>query len=125
MFCDRALNRKVNHVHEMALRIAYKDCKNDLGSLLGQSNSISIRVRNLQLIMMEIFKTKFELHPPFMKDIFIERIITYNLWRGNDAQLTKALATSFGVETVPYLGNKLWKYLPHETKLSDTLSIFK
>ena len=55
MFCDRTLNRKVNHVQEMVLRIAYKDCKNDFGSLLGQFNSISIHVINLQLLMTEIF----------------------------------------------------------------------
>ena len=58
--CDRTLNRQVNHVHERALRFAYNDCKNDFGSLLGQSNSMSIHVRNLQLLIMEIFKTKFD-----------------------------------------------------------------
>ena len=69
MFCDRTLNRKVNHVHERALRIVYKDCKNKVGSLLGQSTSMSIHVRNLQLLMKEIFKTKLDLNPPSMKDI--------------------------------------------------------
>ena len=72
MFCDRTLNHEVNHVHEKALCIAYKDCINYLGALLGQSNSISIHVRNLQLLMKEIFKRKFGLNPPFIKDVLIE-----------------------------------------------------
>ena len=31
MFCDRALNHRINHIHERALRIAYKDYENDFG----------------------------------------------------------------------------------------------
>ena len=116
MFCDRTLSSKVNHVHERALRIVHKDCKNDFGSLLGQSNAISIHVRNQQLIMMEIFKAYFDLNPTFMKDTFIERSITYNLRHSNGTQLPKVRTASFGVATLPYLGNKLWNYLPHDTK---------
>ena len=50
---------------------------------MGQSNSISIHVRSLQLLMTEMFKTKFALNPPFMKDILIERSIKC-LRNGND-----------------------------------------
>ena len=73
MLYERALRHKLNHVHQRAICIAYKDCINDFGSLLGQPNSISIHARNLQLLMMAILKTKFDLSPPFMKgtDVFI------------------------------------------------------
>ena len=73
MFYDRTMNNRINHVHERALRIAYKDHRNDFGYLLEQSNSVPIHVRNLPLLMTEIFKTKSHLNPPFMKDIFQER----------------------------------------------------
>ena len=56
MLFDITMNRKMNHVHEGSLRIAYKDYKSDFGSPLGQSNLISIHVRNLQLLMTEVFK---------------------------------------------------------------------
>ena len=125
MFCDRILNRKVTHAHEKALRIVYKDCKNDFVSLLRQSNLISIHVRNLQLLMTEIFKAKFDLNPLFMKDILIERSITYNIRHGNNTQLPKVRTTSFGVKTLANLGNEVWMYLPHDIKQSDTLSTFK
>ena len=39
------------HIHERALRIAYKDFENDFGFLLEQSKSVPIQVRNLQLLM--------------------------------------------------------------------------
>ena len=42
MFCDRALNHRINNIHERALRIAYKDYENDFGFLLEQSKSVPI-----------------------------------------------------------------------------------
>ena len=34
MFYDRALNHRINHIHERALRIAHTDYDNDFGFLL-------------------------------------------------------------------------------------------
>ena len=89
MFHDRALNQRINHIHERAMRIAYKDYENDFGFLLEQSKSVPIHARNLQLLMTEIYKTKSGLNPSFMKDIFMQRNISYSLRNGDDAQLPK------------------------------------
>ena len=56
MFYDRTLNHRINHIHERALRFAYKDYQTDFESLLGQRNLVSIHVKNLQLLMTEIYK---------------------------------------------------------------------
>ena len=50
---------------------------------------------------------------------------TYNLRGGNKTQLQQGRTTSFGVETLAYLRNKLWQFLPHSIEQSNTLSIFK
>ena len=112
MFYDRTLDHRINRVQERALRIAYKDYGSDFGLLLEQTKSVPIRVRNLQLLMTEMYKTKSDLNPLFMKDIYMERNISYNLRHGNDAQLPKVRTTSFGIETTVYLGNKLWQLIP-------------
>ena len=125
MFYDRTLDHRINRTQERALRIAYKDYGNDFGFLKEQTKSVPIHVRNLQLLMTEMYKTKSDLNPPFMKDIFKERNISYNLRRGNDAQLPKVRTTSFGIESIAYLGNKLWQLLPLEIKQSNTLPTFK
>ena len=52
------------------------------------------------------------LNPPFMKEIFMQGKITYSLRHGEDAHLPKARTTSFGVESIAYLGKKLWQTLP-------------
>ena len=100
MFNDRTLNHRINHIHERALRFACKDYQKDFESLLEQRNLLSIQVKNLQLLMTEIYKTKSGLSPPFMKDIFAERNTGYNLRHGNDSQLPKVHATTYGIETI-------------------------
>ena len=60
-----------------------------------------------------------------MKDIFMQRNITYSLKHGDDAQVLKVRTTSFGVESIASLGNKLWQNLPQEIKQSNSFPIFK
>ena len=125
MFYERALNHRINHIHERALRIACKDYENDFGVLLEQSKSVPIHVRNLQLLMTEIYKTKGGLNPSFMIEIFMQQNISYSLRYGDDAQVPKVRTTSFGIESIAYLGNILWQILPQEIKQSNSLPIFK
>ena len=86
---------------------------------------VSIHVKNLQLLMTEIYKTKSGLSPPFMKDIFAERNTGYNLRHDNDSQLPKVHTTTYGIETIAFLGNRLWSTLPNIFKQAGTLPIFK
>ena len=125
MFYDRTLSHRINHIHERALRFAYKDYQTDFESLLEQRDLISIHVKNLQLLMTEIYKTKSDLSPPFMKDIFTERNTGYNLRHGNDSQIPKVHTTTHGIETISFLGNRLWSTLPNIVKQASILPIFK
>ena len=67
MFCDRHLDSKINHIHKKALSIAYKDSVSAFDTLLIRDNSVSVHKRNLQLLMTEIYKTKSNITPSFMK----------------------------------------------------------
>ena len=75
MFHDRSVNSKINHIHERALRIAYQDFTSSCAELLINDNSVSIRQRNLQLLVTEIYRTKMNINPSFTKEIFLEREI--------------------------------------------------
>ena len=122
---DRTLNHRINHIHERALRFAYKEYQTDFGSLLEQRNLVFIHVKNLQLLMTEIYKTRSDLSPPFMKDIFAVRNTGYDLRQGNDSQLPKVHTTIHEIETISFLGNRLWSTLSNIIKQASTLSIFK
>ena len=47
MLSERGLNSKINHLHEKALRIAYKDDVCDFKALLEKDNAVTIHVRNI------------------------------------------------------------------------------
>ena len=75
--------------------------------------------------MTEIYKTRSGLSPPFMKDIFTERNTGYNLRHGNYLQIPKVHTTTSRIETISFLGNRLWSTLPIIIKQVSTLPIFK
>ena len=93
MFCDRTLNNKINRIHERALRITYKDMTSDYDTMLLRDNSVPIHIRNLQLLMIEVYKTKWELNPSFMKEIFVEKRSPYGLRSCHDLLLPKVRIT--------------------------------
>ena len=70
MFCTRKMNRKINHVHERALRLVYNDYQSNFEELLTRDKSVSIHHRNIQQVAIELYKVKNDLSPPFMKGIF-------------------------------------------------------
>ena len=115
LFFDRTLNHRINPVHERALRIKLKENRHDFGLLLEEPKSIPVHIRSLQLLMTEIYKTKSNLNPPFLREIFREHDISYNLRHGNDTKLPNVRGTTYGVITIDNLGNKLRQLLPHET----------
>ena len=51
------MSNKINRVHGRALRIAYKDHISTLVALLEKDKSVKINEKNLQLLMIEVFKT--------------------------------------------------------------------
>ena len=55
---SRKLNERINHIHERALRIVYKDFNSSFQELLIEDNSLNIHHRNLQKLVTEIFKVK-------------------------------------------------------------------
>ena len=70
MFCTRQMNRKINHIHERALRMVYDDCTSSFNELLKKDKTISIHQRNIHCVAIEMYKAKNDLSPLFMKEIF-------------------------------------------------------
>ena len=80
---------------------------------------------NLQLLMIEKYKTKNSLNPTFMRDVFAERNNQHNLRNENHLRLPVAKTTTYGIETIEYRGCLLWSTIPPEIKDSNSLSEFK
>ena len=103
MLSERGLNNKINHLHEKALRIAYKDDVSDFKALLEKDNAVTIHVRNIQLLMTEIFKTQHSLNPTFMKEIFIPKNNQYALRNEQPIKLLRPRTTTFGEKASLFL----------------------
>ena len=125
MLSERGLNNKINHLHEKALRIAYKDDVSDFKALLEKDNAVTIHVRNIQLLMTEIFKTQHSLNPTFMKEIFIPKNNQYALRNEQPIKLLRPRTTTFGEKSISFLGGKLWHELSLETKQCVNLNKFR
>ena len=69
-FHNSKLNNYINRIHERALRIAYQDHNSTFNELLAKDGSFKIHDRNLQKLLIEIFKVKMKLAPEIMNEVF-------------------------------------------------------
>ena len=59
-------------MHERCLRLIYSDKKPSYENLLEKDNSVSIEHKNIQVLVVEIFKVKHKLCPEITSDVFME-----------------------------------------------------
>ena len=119
---DRATTSKLNRIHKRALQLVCKESESGLADLKKQYG-ISHQ-HNLQLLMIEVFKTKNNLNPACMKNILTERDIQYNLRSENHLQLPKVKTTLYGIENIQCRVHHLWPSLPSEIKDCNALVEF-
>ena len=121
MFHDRSVNKKINKIHERALRIANKDSCSNFKELLTKANTVSIHHKNLQLLAIETFKTQRNLNPSFMNQVVVEKDTPYALHSGRNILAPKPNTTGYGIKNARFLGAKIWQTMPSSLKESQTL----
>ena len=125
MFCSQKSINKINRLHERALRIVYNDFTSTFLELLEKDNSVSIHYQNIQVLCTEIFKVKNNLSPEVMNKVFKFKKIEYNICRKATFESQNIRTEHFGIETLSYLGSKIWEQVPEDIKFSDSLKVFK
>ena len=58
MFHSRGVNNKINHLHEISLRIVYKYNISSSEDLLKKYKSFTIHQRNIQSLAIDLFNVK-------------------------------------------------------------------
>ena len=116
MFSSIGSYRKINKLHESSLCLCHNDYTSSYGELLSKQDLASIHIRNIQQLMIEIFKCLKGISPPIMNEIFRLSNIPYTIRnpRDLDSQLPKTVY--FGLHTIAYKEPQLWQQLPAKIK---------
>ena len=69
-FCGKSANGLINNTHLRALKMIYKSENLSLEDILHKDLSVKIHTKNLQLLMLEVYKSRNKLNPEFMWDLF-------------------------------------------------------
>ena len=67
---NRSLNSNINRIHKRALRIVSRDKKSTFNELLEKDNSVTIHVKNLQVLVMEMYKVQNNCSPEIINKVF-------------------------------------------------------
>ena len=94
-------------------------------NLLVRDRSVSAQVRNLQILVMEMFKVYGDLSPPIFKEPFHKRTLNYELRHSSKFTISRIESVYNGSESIAYLGTKIWNMVPSELKEMSSISYFK
>ena len=64
------MNNEINRLHEKCFRIVYSDKTSFFEELLDKDGSVTIHIRNLQVLATEMFKVYRNLSPNIVAEIF-------------------------------------------------------
>ena len=117
--------QKIEKIQERILRFLHDDYVSNYLKLLKASVSVSMKVRRMRYLCVEIYKTLNDLNPGYMKDMFQVQQSAYSTRRPYNKTVPRANQTTFSTRSIRYEGAKIWNHLPNSLKSAETLEIFK
>ena len=123
---SRALNNKINRLHKRCLRLICNDNQLAFEELLEKNDSVSIHIRNLQTLVIEMYKVMNGGSSEIMKEIFrIREENGYNLRHQNIFKRPIVNSVYNDTETVSFLRPKIWELISTGIKELVSLNGFK
>ena len=112
--------------------MVYRDEKSSFAELLTKDGSVTVHHRNLQFLVIEMYKVYKGIAPSIMSDIFGAHP---NENSTNVSSNTRSenffyhqpnpKSVKYGLETLSSLGPKIWKLVPNDLKRITSLPVFK
>ena len=93
--------------------------------LLQLNNNVSIHLRHLKSLALEVFKSFMHLNLEFVWSYFNENPILYQLRKGTKVFLPPFKSFHLGLISVHFRGSILWNNLPSSIKNSQNINEFK
>ncbi len=125
MFSGKAANHEVNRVHKRALRVLLNDFDSSFEELLSRNEETTIHVRNLQKLMLEVYKCTTSGNPSFLWEFFNKKTLPYTLRTNNLLQLPKTRTNKYGNNSLSFRGSMVWNRLSDQYKAAKSNNEFK
>ena len=120
MLHNRSLDHKINKLHERCLRVIYNDGHSSYDELLNLDNSVSIQIKNLQILATEMFKVYTGSATDIPNQVLpLKPPSNYNLRNQQE------FIVHYGLNTLTYLWPRMWKLLPNNLKRLESVKAFK
>ena len=123
--CRKIANTEINRIHTRALRTLYADYKSTFEERLDRGEIKTTHKKNLQILMVEIYKSINHPNPEYMWEFFVKKDVPYNLRTKELCKIPPVNSWRYGINSLPFRRNLLWNTLIDELKLTTSLMKFK
>ena len=128
-FCSKSAADKLERLNERAIRFVFRDKYTSYSELLNalSLSYASLKQQRLIKITLSIFNAVHNsLAPKSIQDLIVHRKnVNYNLRGDYTLSLPKPKSTTYGLNSVRYIGPKLWNSLPNIFRNITNFKSFK
>ena len=101
------------------------DYTSSFEELLHRKEEVTIHDKNLQKLMLEVYRCITSANPSFLWEFFNKKVLPYSLRVNNLLQLPSTRTKKYGSESLSLRGSIIWNKLPDQYKAAKTDDEFK
>ena len=114
MFCSRTANKRIDKLHERALKLVYDDYETSFSNLFAIDGSFIVHQTNIETLLLEIYKIKHNLSESCLKDLFSVVNGNYNLRSQSNFGVPDIKTVFYDANSIRYFGSVIWNSLPND-----------
>ena len=125
MLNGKSWNDEISEIHKRALRVLLDDYWSTFEELLQKRGDHAIHTRNVQELILKVYKCFTSSPPSFLWDLFGRRLINYNLRIKDFIHLRNARTLRYGNNSLKFRESMLWSTLSDTIKSANDYREFR
>ena len=124
--CHNRTYNKLSRLHGRYLHLIYNDKCSSFEELLVKDKSVSIHHKNIHALKIEMFKVYTKTSRKIMQEVFQMKDKGYYFLRNQiDFVIPTVKPVNYVLESIKFLGSKIWESLPNNLKNKELIESFK